>query len=63
MIDGDDNIKLIDFGIAGHEGSRRLTFAKLSNVMGTPGLHFARAGEGQARRRPQRYLRDGRDAV
>jgi serine/threonine protein kinase len=36
MIDGDDNIKLIDFGIAGHEGSRRLTFAKLSNVMGTP---------------------------
>jgi serine/threonine protein kinase len=36
MIDADDNIKLIDFGIAGHEGSRRLTFAKLSNVMGTP---------------------------
>ena len=36
MVDGDDNIKLIDFGIAGHEGSRRLTFAKLSNVMGTP---------------------------
>ena len=31
-----DNIKLIDFGIAGNEGSRRLTFAKLSNVMGTP---------------------------
>ncbi len=29
-------VKLIDFGIAGHEGSRRLTFAKLSNVMGTP---------------------------
>jgi len=36
MVDGDDNIKLIDFGIAGNEGSRRLTFAKLSNVMGTP---------------------------
>jgi serine/threonine protein kinase len=36
MVDKDDNIKLIDFGIAGHEGSRRLTFAKLSNVMGTP---------------------------
>ena len=33
---GDDEIKLIDFGIAGQEGSRRLTFAKLSNVMGTP---------------------------
>jgi serine/threonine protein kinase len=36
MIDGDDSIKLIDFGIAGKEGARRLTFAKLSQVMGTP---------------------------
>jgi len=36
MLDGDDRIKLIDFGIAGKEGSRRLTFAKLSQVMGTP---------------------------
>ena len=36
MVDDQDNIKLIDFGIAGHEGSRRLTFAKLSQVMGTP---------------------------
>jgi serine/threonine protein kinase len=36
MIDGDDRIKLIDFGIAGKEGARRLTFAKLSQVMGTP---------------------------
>ena len=36
MLDGDDDIKLIDFGIAGKEGARRLTFAKLSQVMGTP---------------------------
>jgi eukaryotic-like serine/threonine-protein kinase len=36
MIDPEDRIKLIDFGIAGKEGSRRLTFAKLSQVMGTP---------------------------
>ncbi len=36
MVGPDDQIKLIDFGIAGNEGSRRLTFAKLSNVMGTP---------------------------
>jgi len=36
MVDGDDRIKLIDFGIAGQAGSRRLTFAKLSQVMGTP---------------------------
>ena len=36
MVDGDDGVKLIDFGIAGKEGSKRLTFAKLSQVMGTP---------------------------
>jgi serine/threonine protein kinase len=36
MIGSDDSVKLIDFGIAGQEGARRLTFAKLSNLMGTP---------------------------
>jgi len=36
MVDSEDGVKLIDFGIAGKEGSRRLTFAKLSQVMGTP---------------------------
>jgi eukaryotic-like serine/threonine-protein kinase len=36
MLDDQDRIKLIDFGIAGKEGARRLTFAKLSQVMGTP---------------------------
>jgi eukaryotic-like serine/threonine-protein kinase len=36
MIDGEDRIKLIDFGIASRTGARRLTFGKLSNVMGTP---------------------------
>jgi eukaryotic-like serine/threonine-protein kinase len=36
MVDSDDNIKLIDFGIASNAGSRRLTFAKLSQTMGTP---------------------------
>jgi serine/threonine protein kinase len=36
MVDPDDNVKLIDFGIAGQEGARRLTFAKLTNLMGTP---------------------------
>ncbi len=36
MVGPDDSIKLIDFGIAGLEGARRLTFAKLSQVMGTP---------------------------
>ena len=36
MVDAKDNVKLIDFGIAAQAGARRLTFAKLSNVMGTP---------------------------
>jgi len=36
MVDANDNVKLIDFGIAAQTGARRLTFAKLSNVMGTP---------------------------
>jgi serine/threonine-protein kinase len=36
MIDGEDRIKLIDFGIAGQVGAKRLTFAKLTHVAGTP---------------------------
>jgi len=36
MIDDEDHIKLIDFGIAREAGARRLTFAKLTKSMGTP---------------------------
>ncbi|MBV9612387.1 MAG: serine/threonine protein kinase [Acidobacteriaceae bacterium] len=36
MVGDNDRVKLIDFGIAGQEGARRLTFAKLSQLMGTP---------------------------
>ena len=36
ILDGEDRIKLIDFGIASRAGARRLTFGKLSQVMGTP---------------------------
>ena len=36
IIDDKDRIKLIDFGIASQVGARRLTFGKLSQVMGTP---------------------------
>ncbi len=36
MVDAEDRIKLIDFGIAAKAGARRLTFAKLSQIMGTP---------------------------
>ena len=36
MVDSEDRIKLIDFGIAGGAGMRRLTFAKFTRAMGTP---------------------------
>jgi serine/threonine protein kinase len=36
MVDASDHVKLIDFGIAGATGMRRLTFAKLTQAMGTP---------------------------
>jgi eukaryotic-like serine/threonine-protein kinase len=36
LVDDDDRVKLVDFGIASQAGARRLTFGKLSNVMGTP---------------------------
>jgi len=36
LVNSEDRIKLIDFGIASQAGARRLTFGKLSQVMGTP---------------------------
>lgn len=36
MIDADDNIKLIDFGIAGDSAARRLTYANFTAAIGTP---------------------------
>jgi serine/threonine-protein kinase len=36
MVDGEDRIKLIDFGIAMKEDARRLTFVNMSATMGTP---------------------------
>jgi serine/threonine-protein kinase len=36
MVRPNDQVKLIDFGIAANAGSRRLTFAKLTEAMGTP---------------------------
>ncbi len=52
MVDGNDNIKLIDFGIASSASARRLTFAKLSQTMGTPDYispEQVRGGRGDAR--------------
>jgi len=36
MVDDDDNIRLIDFGIAADAGARRITYANFSQGMGTP---------------------------
>ena len=36
MVDGEDQIKLIDFGIAMKEDARRLTFVNFSATLGTP---------------------------
>jgi len=52
MVDADDHIKLIDFGIAGSAASRRLTFTKMTPTMGTPDYispEQVRAKRGDAR--------------
>ena len=36
MVDANDNLKLIDFGIAGDAGARRLTYANITATLGTP---------------------------
>jgi serine/threonine protein kinase len=36
MVDENDQVKLIDFGIASMEGSRRLTYTGFSQALGTP---------------------------
>ena len=36
MVDGQDRIKLIDFGIAMKEDARRITFVEMSPTLGTP---------------------------
>ncbi len=36
MVDADDRVKLIDFGIASKAGARRLTWGKFSKTQGTP---------------------------
>ena len=36
MVDADDNVKLIDFGIASDSAARRLTYANFTAALGTP---------------------------
>ena len=60
MVDENDNIKLIDFGIAGDTCLAPPYLCQLHHHARHAQLHLARAGEGQARRRPQRHLLHGR---
>ena len=63
MVDANDRTKLIDFGIAAQQGARRLTFAKLSQVMGTPEYISPEQVKGKRGGCAQRHLLAGRDAV
>jgi eukaryotic-like serine/threonine-protein kinase len=36
LVDDNDNIKLVDFGLAGQAGARPITFAKMSQVLSSP---------------------------
>ena len=52
MIDDADHIKIIDFGISANLGARRITFAKLTDTMGTPDYispEQVQGGRGDAR--------------
>ena len=52
MVDGEDNVKLIDFGIAGDAGARRLTYANITAALGSPNYiapEQARGKRGDAR--------------
>ena len=52
MVDEDDNIKIIDFGISANTGARRITFAKFTDTMGTPDYispEQVKGGRGDAR--------------
>ena len=52
MVDENDSIKIIDFGISANTGARRITFAKLTETMGTPDYispEQVKGGRGDAR--------------
>jgi serine/threonine protein kinase len=52
MVDEHDHIKIIDFGISANAGSRRITFAKFTDTMGTPDYispEQVKGGRGDAR--------------
>ncbi len=52
MVDVNDNIKIIDFGISANTGARRITFAKFTDTMGTPDYispEQVKGGRGDAR--------------
>ena len=63
MVDAEDCIKLIDFGIAATARLRRLTFPKRSEIMGSPDYVSPQHVKGNRGRRPQRFVRARGHAV
>ncbi len=63
MVGDEDQIKLIDFGIAMKEDARRLTFVNVSSLLGTPDYISPGTGKRCARRPAQRHLRYGHHAL
>ena len=63
MVNADDRIKLIDFGIASNAGVAAAYVRQVFPDHGNAGLYLAGTGERQARRRAQRHLCAGRDAL
>ena len=63
MVDDQGRVKLIDFGIAGSAGARRLTFANFSKTMGTPDYISPEQVKGKRGDARSGYLLPGCDAV
>ena len=59
MVDGDDNIKLIDFGIAGNLGSRRITFTSSRKPWARPTTSPRSRSKGSAATRAATSTRSG----
>ena len=63
MLDADDNIKLIDFGIAANAGALAHHLCQAQQHHGHARLYFSGTGQRKTGRRAQRPLRFGRDAL
>ena len=63
MVDAEDHIKLIDFGIASDSAARRLTYANFTATLGTPNYISPEQVKGKRGDGRSRHLRHGRDSL